>query len=128
MTESFETDDPRDRRLALGVTGVLGRFNAAGVIEAADVHTARRIQALADEPDDDVALALALAVRSLRHGSVCLDLADLLTEVARGGLSCPGPGWADRVGSSRLAEAGVLRVEGSVTYLDRYWREECQVR
>jgi exodeoxyribonuclease V alpha subunit len=128
MIEPFETDDPRDRRLALGVTGLLGRFNAAGVIEAADVHTARRVQVLAAEPDDEAALALALTVRSLRHGSVCLDLADLITEQLPGGLSWPTGGWVDRVGSSRLAEAGVLRVEGSVTYLDRYWREECQVR
>ncbi len=128
MIEPFETDDPRDRRLALGVTGMLGRFNAAGVIEAADAHTARRIQALAAEPDDEAALALALTVRSLRHGSVCLDLHDLVTETLPDGLSWPAAGWVGRVGASRLAEAGVLRVEGSVTYLDRYWREECQVR
>ena len=128
MIEPFETDDPRDRRCALGVTGVLGRFNAAGVIEAADAHTARRIQILAREPDDDVALAVALTVRSLRHGSVCLDLGELVTEALPPGLSWPAAGWADRVRSSRLAEAGVLRAEGTVTYLDRYWREECQVR
>jgi exodeoxyribonuclease V alpha subunit len=128
MIEPFETDDPRDRRLALGVTGVLGRFNTAGVIEAADAHTARRVQALAAEPDDEVALALALTVRSLRHGSVCLDLDDLTTEALPAGLSWPTGGWVDRVGASRLAESGVLRVEGSRTYLDRYWREECQVR
>ena len=128
MIEPFETDDPRDRRLALGVAGVLGRFNAAGVIEASDAHTARRIQSLAAEPDDEVGLALALTVRSLRHGSVCLDLAGLTTEALPAGLSWPAVGWAERVGSSRLAEAGVLRVERGVAYLDRYWREECQVR
>ena len=127
MIEPFETDDPRDRRVALGMTGVLGRFNAAGVIEAADAHTARRIQLLAAEPDDDVALALALTVRSLRHGSVCLDLDDLLTGPLPAGLAWPSE-WAGRVAGSRLAEAGVLRMEGSLTYLDRYWREECQVR
>src|SRR6478736_3875895 len=128
MIEPFETDDPRDRRFALGLSGVLGRFNAAGVIEAADAHTARRIQTLAAEPDDDVALALALTVRSLRHGSVCLDLADLVAEGLPVGLSWPVADWVDRIRSSRLAEAGVLRVEGTVTYLDRYWREECQTR
>jgi exodeoxyribonuclease V alpha subunit len=110
------------------MTGLLGSFNAAGVIEAADAHTAHRIQALAVEPDDEVALAVALAVRSLRHGSVCLDLAALPTEPLPDGLSWPADGWADRVGTSRVAEAGVLRVEGGRVYLDRYWREECQVR
>jgi exodeoxyribonuclease V alpha subunit len=128
VIDAFETDDPRDRRLALAATGVLGRFNTAGILEAADVHTARRIQELASEPDDDVALALALTVRSLRHGSVCIDLDDLTREALPGGLSWPAAGWVERVGSSRLAEAGVLRVDGSVAYLDRYWREECQVR
>lgn len=127
MIEPFETDDPHDRRLALGVDGVLGRFNAAGVVEAADAHAARRIQALADEPDDDVALAVALAVRSLRHGSVCLELGALTEEQLPGGLAWPD-GWVERVASSRVAEAGVVRVEGPVIYLDRYWREECQVR
>jgi exodeoxyribonuclease V alpha subunit len=128
VIEPFETDDAYDRRFARGIGGVLGRFNAAGVIEAADAHTARRVQALTGEPDDDAALALAFTVRSLRHGSVCLDLDDLVADGLPTGLAWPRDGWAGRVGASRLAEAGVLRVEGSVTYLDRYWREECQVR
>jgi exodeoxyribonuclease V alpha subunit len=128
MIEPFETDDPHDRRFARGVGGVLGRFNAAGVIEAADAHTARRVQALTGEPDDDAALALAFTVRSVRHGSVCLDLDDLVADGLPAGLAWPATGWAGRVGASRLAAAGVLRVEGSVAYLDRYWREECQVR
>ena len=128
MIEPFETEDPRDRRFALGRSGMLGRFNAGGVIEAADVHAAHRIQVLADEPDDDVALAVALAVRSLRHGSVCLDLAGLSVEPLPEGLTWPGHGWLDRIGASQVARAGVVRVEGGVLYLDRYWREECQVR
>jgi exodeoxyribonuclease V alpha subunit len=128
VIEPFETDDPYDRRYARCADGLLGRFNTAGVIEAADAHTARRISALAGEPDDDVSLALALTVRSVRHGSVCLDLDDLVASDLPAGLAWPGAGWAARVGASRLAEAGVLRVEGSLSYLDRYWREECQVR
>jgi len=128
VIEPFETDDDHDRRYALGVDGLVGRFNAAGVVEAADVHAARRIQALAGESDDDVGLAVALAVRSLRHGSVCLDLPSLVTEPLPGGLAWPGDDWVGRVAASRVAEAGVVRVEDGVVYLDRYWREECQVR
>jgi exodeoxyribonuclease V alpha subunit len=128
MIEPFETDDPRDRRFALGTTPPLGAFNAAGVLEAADVHAARRIQALAEEPDGDTALAVALAVRSLRHGSVCLDLDSLRRETLPTGLAWPAQDWAARVRASRLADLGVVRVEGEVLYLDRYWREECQVR
>ena len=128
MIEPFETEDPHDRRFALSLTGVLARFNAAGVVEASDAHAAHRIQALAAEPDDEVALALALAVRSLRHGSVCLELTGLVAEPLPDGLAWPGTGWVERVAASRLAEVGAVRVEGDVLYLDRYWREECQVR
>ncbi|HEY3531322.1 MAG TPA: exodeoxyribonuclease V subunit alpha [Nocardioides sp.] len=128
MIEPFATDDPRDRRYALGMTGVLGRFNAAGVVEAADVHAAHRIRTLAAEPDDDVALAVALAVRSLRHGSVCLDMAGLTSDPLPDGLAWPGREWLDKVAASSIARAGVVRVEDGVLYLDRYWREECQVR
>ena len=127
--ELFETDDPRDRRLALGADRRAGPVNAAGLVEAADVHAPDRIGALAGENDDQATLALALAVRSLRHGSVCLDLLAGRPS-APPGRSCRRTA---RAGSrawpaSRLAAAGVLRVEGSVLYLDRYWREECQVR
>jgi exodeoxyribonuclease V alpha subunit len=128
VIEPFETDDPRDRRFALGLDGLLGRFNAAGVVEASDAHAARRIQALAAEPDEEVGLAVALAVRSLRHGAVCLELSGLAADALPGGLTWPGDGWAERVAASRLAEAGVVRVEGDLVYLDRYWREERQVR
>ncbi|MFZ2016482.1 MAG: exodeoxyribonuclease V subunit alpha [Nocardioides sp.] len=128
VVEPFETEDAADRRYALGMTGVLGRFNAAGVLEAADVHTAARIRALADEPDDEAALALAFVVRQLRHGSVCLDLAALTADPLPEGLAWPAAGWARRVAGSRIGSAGVLRVEGDRAYLDRYWREECQVR
>jgi exodeoxyribonuclease V alpha subunit len=128
MIEPFDIEDPYDRRFAQGASGLLGRFNAAGVIEAADVHAARRIQALGAEPDDEVALAVALAVRSLRHGSVCLDVRALTTEPPGDGLAWPDGGWSERLAASRLAASGVVRVEGDVLYLDRYWREERQVR
>ncbi|HEX3929823.1 MAG TPA: exodeoxyribonuclease V subunit alpha [Nocardioides sp.] len=128
MIEAFETDDVHDRRFAIGLDGVLGAFNAAGVLEAADAHAARRIQALSGEPDDEVGLAVALAVRSLRHGSVCLDLRALTAEPLPHGLSWPDEQWGDRVAASRVARAGVVRIEEGVVYLDRYWREECQVR
>jgi exodeoxyribonuclease V alpha subunit len=127
MIEPFEAEDPYDRRLALARTGLLTRFNAAGVVEASDVHAAQRIQALAAEPDDEVALAVALAVRSLRHGSVCLELGGLAEETLPDGLAWPSGDWVERVAASTLARSGVVRVEGDVVYLDRYWREECQV-
>ena len=53
---------------------VLRPFQEAGVLTLADVHTAVQVCRIGGEPDDRVRLALALAVRTLRHGSVCLDL------------------------------------------------------
>ncbi|QNN52348.1 exodeoxyribonuclease V subunit alpha [Nocardioides mesophilus] len=126
MTELFEVTDPADRRLALGATGLLRTFNEAGVLTAADVHVARRVGELAGESDDRVLLAAALATRAVRHGSVCVQLAEV-AEVAPG-LPWPEPvGWQDAVAASPLREAGVLRLEFGLLYLDRYWHQEVQL-
>ncbi|HEU5484369.1 MAG TPA: exodeoxyribonuclease V subunit alpha, partial [Microlunatus sp.] len=55
--------------LATGATGLLATFNVAGVLDLADVHTARAVTRITGEPDETVGLALALAVRALRLGS-----------------------------------------------------------
>ena len=127
MTELFETDDVHDRRLVRDPSGLLGRFNVAGLLEAADVHVARRLCGILGEDDESVALALGLAVRAVRHGSVCVDLAAVAASLPE--LPWPAEdGWLARVAASRLAAASVLRVEHDLVYLDRYWREEGQVR
>ncbi|MGF1661305.1 MAG: exodeoxyribonuclease V subunit alpha [Kineosporiaceae bacterium] len=64
-----------DPRAARGATGLLAEFNRAGVLTTADVHVADRLAVLAGETDQRVALAAALAVRAVRQGSVCADLA-----------------------------------------------------
>ena len=63
-----------DASLALRADGLLGSFNQAGILSAADVHVARRLGAISGETSDPVLLAIALVVRSTRHGSVVLDL------------------------------------------------------
>ncbi|MGZ4474502.1 MAG: AAA family ATPase, partial [Nocardioides sp.] len=125
-----ETTDPADARFVRAASGMLGAFNAAGILTAADVHVASRTAALVGGVDEDVQLAVALAVRAARAGSVCVDLADLMaTEPDLGaGLAWPRPGWLERVRMSPLADASVIRIEGDLLYLDRYWREEGQVR
>ena len=67
--------DPYSRTLAIAMSGVLAEFNRAEVLSAADVHVARRLGVLGGENNPDVLLAVALAVRAVRNGSVCLDLA-----------------------------------------------------
>jgi exodeoxyribonuclease V alpha subunit len=121
-------DDPFDVRIALRATGLLREFNDAEVLSAADVHVAGRLGRLAGEADEEVLLALALAVRGLRGGSVCVDLA----QVSRLEDSLDWPeyaGWVDKVRASPLVGPGrPLRWDLDLLYLDRYWRQEEQVR
>lgn len=126
-------DDEHSARLALGAEPRLAALNRAEVLEAADVHVATRLAALCDEQDPDVRLAVALAVRSVRQGAVCVDLAhppELPTELPAGLDLAAWPvaeGWLAAVRRSAMLDAGVLRLEGSLLYLDRHWREERQV-
>jgi exodeoxyribonuclease V alpha subunit len=139
--------DPFDSRTAVRATPLLAAFNAAGVLSAADVHVATRLARLAGERDEHVLLAVALAVRGVRTGSVCVRLDDVAT-LARaepddeGGardpveLAWPDPGaWAAAVAASPLVAAGVdgaddrpVRFVAGRLYLDRYWRDEQRVR
>lgn len=99
------------------------------ILEPADVHVAQRLTALASETDGSVELAIALAVRALRSGSVCVDLRAVAAQVDVPSLPWPAPDtWLAAVRASPLAgEPPVLRLFGELLYLDRYWREEQQV-
>ncbi len=118
-----------DWRHAVSATGLLREFTDAEVIESSDVHVAQRLTAMAKESDETVALAVALAVRALRAGSVCVDLRSVEEQVGVEGLPWPDvDDWLSAVRASALAEAPpVLRVDGDLLYLDRYWLEEQQV-
>ena len=70
MSDLFEPVDATDARLALAATGLLADFNASGVLTSADVHVALTLGRLAGEDDGSVLLAVALAVRAVRGGSV----------------------------------------------------------
>src|ERR1700719_3300123 len=97
-----------------GATGLLGEFTAAGVLDAADVHVAARLSELAGETDETVTLALALVVRAVRGGSVCVDLGTVAAEVGEPDLSWPEPSaWLGAVHASVLAESpDALRIYG----------------
>ncbi|GAB3195908.1 exodeoxyribonuclease V subunit alpha [Nocardioides hungaricus] len=122
MSELFEPVDEHDWRIATGATGLLATFNEAGVLTSSDVHVATRIGALGGEADERMLLAVALAVRAVRRGSVCLDLATVTA-------TAPELPWPDEwpVEESPLVHAGVVRFERGLLYLDRYHRLESQV-
>jgi exodeoxyribonuclease V alpha subunit len=133
--------DEYDAQRARRATGLLRDFNEAGVLVAADVHVASRLARLVEEPDQTVQLAVALTVRALRAGSVCLDVATAqattaVEEVGGGhGLGWPEPeAWLAVLRGSPLVAVGPggdrdrpLRLVGSTLYLDRYWRQEQRI-
>ena len=119
-----------DVELAVNASGLLQTFNEAGVLDVSDVRVADRICALGKEPDERVALAVALLVRGLRSGSVCIELATIASAVGVEEAPWPEPeGWLAAVrASTLLGEPPVLHLyDDRLLYLDRYWREEKQV-
>ena len=88
---------------------------------------------MAKEPDESVALAVAIAVRALRGGSVCVDLRSIAEQLEMPELPWPSPDdWLAAVQASPLVTGTpVLRLYSDSTadllYLDRYWLEEQQV-
>jgi exodeoxyribonuclease V alpha subunit len=139
------TDRPTgDPRLAVRARGVLAEYNRAGVLTSADVQVAQRLARLTGERDERVVLAVALAVRALRQGAVCVELADrsalTTTEADETAEDLPwfGPAqWGAAIEASRLVAVGPVEdpddarparwVAGRL-YLDRYWRDEQLVR
>lgn len=122
MTELFEPTGEHDWRLAGTATGSLAAFNAAGVLTSSDIHVASRLGALGGEDDERVLLAVALTVRAVRRGSVCLDLGTVRD-------TAPDLDWPEEwpIEQSPLVAAGAIRWERGLLYLDRYHRLETQV-
>ncbi|WP_276800613.1 exodeoxyribonuclease V subunit alpha [Cellulomonas iranensis] len=140
--------DPGDPRRPWRAGPLLATFATTGVLTSADVRVAERLGALTGEDDATVLLAAALAVRAVRAGSVCVDLADAPSLVAEGSPDAPDvpppdvplpwpahDAWTAAVRRSPLVADGpdgpadrpVRWVDGRV-YLDRYWRDEQVVR
>lgn len=131
--------------LDLDAPGALGPFARAGLLGPAEVHAAVRLCQLWDEPEESVRLALALAVRALEGGSVCLDITDaaaLVLDPASDAaapedrLDWPDPEtWREALTHSPAVTVGTggpgdrpLRLVGDLLYLERYWGQEQAVR
>ncbi|MFE6968665.1 exodeoxyribonuclease V subunit alpha [Isoptericola sp. NPDC057653] len=143
-----------DVRVAAAAPGLLREFNAAGLVAATDVHVATRLGRLTGEEDATVLLAVALAVRALRGGSVCVRLDDpdelaalaLPEDADRGDALADSPAaapppwpehgaWVRAIEASPAVAVGAgepvdrpARWVGGRLYLDRYWRDELTVR
>ena len=119
-------------------TGLLREFAEAGILSAADVHVALRLARLGDERRDTVLLAVALAVRGVRAGSVCVELATVADSVVPDedappvDLAWPRD-WTALTDSPVVAVGAdapwrPLRLVDGLLYLDRYWQQEQLVR
>jgi exodeoxyribonuclease V alpha subunit len=142
---SIQAAGVADRVLAVqAASGLLAAFSEAGVLNAADVHTADVVCRIGRDPDERVQLALALTVRALRNGSVCIDLRTVHTtafdemEAAIDVAALPWPDpeeWTAACNASSLVADGAdqpggqpLRLAGGLLYLERYWQQEELVR
>ncbi len=130
--------------VAQSATGLLRVFNLAGVLGLADVHTATTVCRIGGEPNELVQLALALTVRALRTGSVCIDLESVHTTVFEeweeaidvSSLPWPTPvEWRDACERSPIVAVDAdgpagrpLHLAHGLLYLERYWRQEEAVR
>jgi exodeoxyribonuclease V alpha subunit len=129
--------DPFAARFPRRSPAPLAPFAAAGIVASADAHVAALLARVAGDVDDAALLAAALAVRAPRTGHTCVDLSTIAHRAAadEGALidpaALPWPDaaeWVTAVGDSPLTGDGApLVLEGSLLYLDRYWRDECQI-
>ena len=125
MTELFEPTSEHDWRLARGRRGLLGAFND-GLCSPPPTSTS--------PPASVRSAARTTSGCCWPWPSLCARPPGLGLPVARRGpgsapdLPWPDPeAWADAVRRSTLVDAGVLRWDHRLLYLDRYHRLETQV-
>lgn len=128
-------------QIPIAADGLLAQFAHAHMIGLADFHVARRTAALAREDRAEVLLALALCIRTLREGSVCLDLSSArhltpMQETDDGTVEAlpelPWPDaelWLQAVANSSVVSTqpnrvAPFRLAGTLLYPERYFQEE----
>ncbi len=132
-----------ERYVSIAATGLLTPFAQAGVLEVADVQVARRVAFLYGEVSNVATLGLALAVRALRLGAVCVAIESVVGDVLASletpptdPLPWPSPtDWHTVLTTSPLVTVGAdepglrpLRWVGGRLYLERYWADQELVR
>lgn len=129
--------------IAVSARGLLADFSGAGVLTWADVHPAQHLTHLFGESDERVRLALALTVRALRSGSICLEWARI-RELGLGEdavADVPAEWWPDADGwlaalraspAVTVGDGGPgrrpLRFVDDALYLERHFGDQEAVR
>ena len=131
-------------------TGALAPFVEVGLIREAEVQAAGAVSGVLPGTSEEVLLAVALGVRALQMGHVCLDLDHVADTIGSEQDDIAGLSWPDRDAwatalraSDAVAErdpqtgrdrgattSGNIRplvFDGRRVYLERYWRFERHV-
>lgn len=137
-----------DRRI-VSAGAVMAEFIAAGLVEAPDAHVANVLTRTGGEHDERVALAIALTMRAMRSGSVCLPIAQARSmaryfrseesedaSINLDTLPWPDPvPWQEAIEASPLvtdeqgqANQQPLRCVDGNLYLERYWLDQEVIR
>ena len=131
-----------EARAAVSATGLLADFNRAGALTWSDVHPAQQWGHLFGESDERVLLALALTVRALRAGSICLEL-DRIQELGQleDAEAIPAHWWPapDALAAALAASPAVTvgaegplarpaRLVDGALYLERHYADQEVVR
>ncbi|MFT3877882.1 MAG: exodeoxyribonuclease V subunit alpha [Propioniciclava sp.] len=121
---------------------LLADFNAAGALTWADVHPAQHLAHLFGEQDSSVKLAIALTVRALRAGSLCLPLNRMRElDLGEDAVEIPEDWWPESAAWERalraspavtVGDAGPgsrpLRLVDGALYLERHFADQESVR
>lgn len=133
-----------DADVAVSATGPLRELSRLGVLTWADVHPAQHLTHLFAESDERVRLAVALTVRALRAGSICLPWSHV-TDLGFGedpDAAVPESFWPERgawlealraspavtVGDGADGPSRPLRFADGALYLERHWADQESVR
>ncbi|MDO5535178.1 MAG: exodeoxyribonuclease V subunit alpha [Propionibacteriaceae bacterium] len=128
--------------LTVSASGLLADFNRAGALTWADIHPAQQLGHLFGEKDPRVQLALALTVRALRSGSICLELGRMRElDLGEDEVQIPEDWWPDQatwVEALRASPAVTvgdtdagdrpLRLVDDALYLERHFADQEAVR
>lgn len=130
------------RRVTVSATGLLADFSRAGALAWGDLHPAQQLAHLFGESDQRVLLAIALTVRALRAGSICLEV-DRLRDVELDEDAVPIPDewwppqseWVAALEASPAVSTSAdapgdrpLRLVDGALYLERHFADQEAVR
>ncbi len=141
-TRGPSTGGTDTRRITVSATGLLADFSRVGALAWGDLHPAQQLAHLFGESDQRVLLAIALTVRALRAGSICLEV-DRLRDVELDEDAAPIPEewwppqseWVAALEASPAVSTSAdapgdrpLRLVDGALYLERHFADQEAVR